>query len=75
MILFLGLLPIKPFKFMGVYFFSGIVGNVAAVLFEEIAIMGASGAIIGVLGWVLLYLLFRFYPLKIEFLTMKNKQS
>jgi rhomboid protease GluP len=51
LILYLGLLPIKPFKFLIVYFMSGIAGNIAAVLFEDIAVLGASGAILGVLGY------------------------
>ncbi len=38
---------------MLVYFTSGIVGNMAAVLIEDIAILGASGAILGVLGYSL----------------------
>jgi membrane associated rhomboid family serine protease len=51
LILYLGLLPIKPFKFLIVYFVSGVTGNIAAVLIEDIAVLGASGAILGVLGY------------------------
>jgi membrane associated rhomboid family serine protease len=51
MILYLGILPIKPFRFVMVYITSGMFGNIAAILFEEIAILGASGAILGVLGY------------------------
>ena len=51
LILYLGLLPIKPWRLLLVYFTSGITGNVAAVLIEDIAVLGASGAILGVLGY------------------------
>jgi membrane associated rhomboid family serine protease len=51
LILYLGLLPIKPFKFLMVYFISGITGNIAAVMIENITVLGASGAILGVLGY------------------------
>jgi rhomboid protease GluP len=51
LILYLGLLPIKPFKFLMVYFTCGVIGNIAAVLIEDIAVLGASGAILGVLGY------------------------
>jgi membrane associated rhomboid family serine protease len=51
LILYLGLLPIKPFKFLMVYFTCGVTGNIAAVLIEDIAVLGASGSILGVLGY------------------------
>jgi membrane associated rhomboid family serine protease len=51
LILYLGLLPIKPFKFLMVYFTCGVIGNIAAVLIEDIAVLGASGAVLGVLGY------------------------
>jgi rhomboid protease GluP len=51
LILYLGLLPIKPFKFLIVYCSSGVIGNIAAVMIEEICVLGASGAILGVLGY------------------------
>jgi rhomboid protease GluP len=51
MILYLGILPIKPFRFVMVYVISGMIGNLAAILFEGMAILGASGAILGVLGY------------------------
>ncbi len=38
---------------MLVYFTSGIVRNLAAVLIEDVVILGASGAILGVLGYSL----------------------
>jgi rhomboid protease GluP len=53
MLLYLTTLEIKRIKFMLVYFTSGIVGNLAAVLIEDTAVLGASGAILGVLGYSL----------------------
>ena len=34
-----------------VYSISGIIGNIAAVMIENIAVLGASGSILGVLGY------------------------
>jgi membrane associated rhomboid family serine protease len=51
LILYLGLLPIGTLRFLMVYFISGIIGNIAAVMIEEICVLGASGAILGVLGY------------------------
>ena len=51
LIIYLGLLPIGPFRFLMVYSISGIIGNIAAVMIENITVLGASGAILGVLGY------------------------
>ena len=51
LIIYLGLLPIGPFRFLMVYSISGIIGNIAAVMIENIAVLGASGSILGVLGY------------------------
>jgi membrane associated rhomboid family serine protease len=53
MLLYLTTLEIKKIRFMLVYFISGIVGNMAAVLIEDVAVLGASGSILGVLGYSL----------------------
>jgi rhomboid protease GluP len=53
MLLYLTILEIKTGKFLLVYFLSGVVGNLTAVLIEDVAILGASGAILGVLGYSL----------------------
>jgi membrane associated rhomboid family serine protease len=53
MLLYLTTLKIKTGKFMLIYFTSGIMGNLTAVLIEDTAVLGASGAILGVLGYSL----------------------
>jgi membrane associated rhomboid family serine protease len=53
MLFYINTLEIKTNKFMLVYFISGIVGNLCAVLIEEITVLGASGAILGVIGYAI----------------------
>lgn len=53
MLLYIKTLEINTGKFLLVYFISGIAGNLTTVLIEDIAVLGASGAILGVLGYSL----------------------
>ena len=48
------------FKFIAIYFFSGIIGNVAMAVFSQQAVgAGASGAIFGIIGALFAYIKLR----------------
>lgn len=51
MIWYLGELDLKPVKLITVYIVSGVIGNFIAVVVGDIAILGASSAVMGVLGF------------------------
>jgi membrane associated rhomboid family serine protease len=55
LIIYLGLINISPGRFLVVYIASGVIGNLCAIFTDERGVLGASGAVMGVLGYEIIY--------------------